>query len=39
MESEYRFEVLRGVSHRMLDEAPDAIADLLLEWFAAHPVD
>jgi pimeloyl-ACP methyl ester carboxylesterase len=35
---EYRFEVLRGVSHWMLDEDPDAVADLLLEWFAAHPV-
>jgi pimeloyl-ACP methyl ester carboxylesterase len=35
---EYRFEVLRGVSHWMLDEDPDAVADLLLEWFAAQPV-
>jgi pimeloyl-ACP methyl ester carboxylesterase len=35
---EYRFETLHGVSHWMLDEQPDAVADLLLEWFAAHPV-
>lgn len=34
--SEYRFEVLHGVSHWMLDERPDGIAELLLEWFAAH---
>ncbi|WP_123026142.1 alpha/beta fold hydrolase [Mycolicibacterium stellerae] len=36
--SEYRFELLRGVSHWMLDEDPDAVADLLLEWFVAQPV-
>ncbi len=36
--AEYRFETLRGVSHWMLDECPDAVADLLLDWFAAHPV-
>ncbi|HZE17936.1 MAG TPA: alpha/beta hydrolase [Mycobacterium sp.] len=35
---EYRFETLHGVSHWILDEPPDAIADLLLEWFAAHPI-
>jgi pimeloyl-ACP methyl ester carboxylesterase len=35
--SEYRFETLPGVSHWILDEAPDALADLLLDWFAAHP--
>ena len=34
---EYRFEVLKGVSHWILDEQPDRVADLLLEWFAAHP--
>jgi pimeloyl-ACP methyl ester carboxylesterase len=34
---EYRFEVLEGVTHWILDEQPDAVADLLLEWFAAHP--
>lgn len=35
---EYRFEVLKGVSHWILDEQPDKAAELLLEWFAAHPV-
>lgn len=35
---EYRFEILHGVSHWIPDEQPDAIADLLLEWFAAHPI-
>ena len=35
---EYRFETLHGVSHWIPDEQPDAIADLLLEWFAAHPI-
>jgi pimeloyl-ACP methyl ester carboxylesterase len=34
---EYRFETLHGVSHWILDEKPDVLADLLLEWFAAHP--
>jgi pimeloyl-ACP methyl ester carboxylesterase len=34
---EYRFEVLKGVSHWILDEAPDALGDLLLDWFAGHP--
>ena len=24
-------------SHWMLDEQPDTTADLLLDWFAAHP--
>ena len=36
---EYRFEVLKGVSHWILDEQPDAMADLLLDWFAAHPAE
>jgi len=35
--ADYRFEVLEGVSHWILDEAADKTADLLLEWFAAHP--
>lgn len=35
---EYRFEILHGVSHWSLDECPNAVADLLLDWFAAHPV-
>jgi pimeloyl-ACP methyl ester carboxylesterase len=34
----YRFEVLEG-SHWILDEHPDRVADLLLDWFAAHPGD
>ncbi|HVQ99438.1 MAG TPA: alpha/beta fold hydrolase [Mycobacterium sp.] len=34
---EYRFETLHGVSHWIPDEEPDVLADLLLEWFAAHP--
>jgi pimeloyl-ACP methyl ester carboxylesterase len=33
---EYRFEVLPGVSHWIPDEQPDKLADLLLDWFAAH---
>ncbi len=37
VESDYRFEVMEGVSHWILDERPDAVADLLLDWFAAHP--
>lgn len=35
---EYRFETLHGVSHWMLDEQPEAVAGLLLEWLAAHPL-
>jgi pimeloyl-ACP methyl ester carboxylesterase len=35
---DYRFEILRGVSHWIPDECPDAAADLMLEWFAAHPI-
>ncbi len=33
---EYRFEILPGVSHWIPDEEPDKLADLLLDWFAAH---
>jgi pimeloyl-ACP methyl ester carboxylesterase len=36
--AEYRFESFAGVSHWIVDERPDAVADLLLDWFAAHPV-
>ncbi len=36
---DYRFEVLKGVSHWVLDEQPEKTADLLLDWFAAHPAD
>jgi pimeloyl-ACP methyl ester carboxylesterase len=34
---EYRFEILHGV-HWIPDEQPDKAADLLLEWFDAHPI-
>lgn len=34
----YRFEILPGVSHWIPDEQPDRLAELLLEWFAAHQV-
>ena len=34
---DYRFEVLHG-SHWLPDEQPDTVADLLLEWFDAHPI-
>jgi pimeloyl-ACP methyl ester carboxylesterase len=34
---DYRFEVLEGASHWLLDEQPETVADLLLEWLAAHP--
>ena len=34
---EYLFEVLKGVSYWIVDEQPDTMADLLLDWFAAHP--
>jgi pimeloyl-ACP methyl ester carboxylesterase len=33
---EYRFEILPGVSHWIPDVEPDRLADLLLDWFAAH---
>jgi pimeloyl-ACP methyl ester carboxylesterase len=36
--AEYRFEVLPGVSHWIPDVEPDRLADLLLEWFEAHPL-
>ena len=34
---EYRFELLEGVSHWILDEQPDRMTDLLVDWFATHP--
>jgi pimeloyl-ACP methyl ester carboxylesterase len=37
VDAEYRFEVLHG-SHFLLDEQPDAVADLLLQWLPAHPI-
>jgi pimeloyl-ACP methyl ester carboxylesterase len=36
---EYRFEILPDVSHWIPDDQPDKLADLLLDWFAAHPAD
>ncbi len=33
---EYRFERLHG-SHWLLDEQPETIAELLLDWIGAHP--
>ena len=35
---DFRFETLHGVSHWIPEEKPDTVADLLLEWFAAHPI-
>jgi pimeloyl-ACP methyl ester carboxylesterase len=35
---DYRFEILHGVSHWIPDQQPDKAADLMLEWFEAHPV-
>jgi pimeloyl-ACP methyl ester carboxylesterase len=34
----YRFETLHGASHWLPEEKPELIADLLLQWFAAHPI-
>lgn len=34
----YRFETLRGASHWLPEELPDQIADMLSQWFTAHPV-
>jgi pimeloyl-ACP methyl ester carboxylesterase len=36
---EYRFELLEEVSHWILDEEPDVMADLLLDWLATHPAE
>ena len=33
---DYRLEVLKGVSHWILDEEPEKAAELLLDWFASH---
>jgi pimeloyl-ACP methyl ester carboxylesterase len=35
--AEYRFEILRGASHWIAEERSDMLADLLLDWFSAHP--
>ena len=32
--ADYRFEILRGVSHWIPKERSDTLADLLLEWFS-----
>ena len=37
--ADYRFEILRGVSHWIPQEQPDSVADLLLDWFKTHPAD
>lgn len=34
----YRFETLAGASHWLPEEKPAEVAELLLQWFAAHPV-
>lgn len=39
VDAEYRFEVLRDVTHWIPDQCPDTVADLLLDWFANHPID
>ncbi|MGA5461960.1 alpha/beta fold hydrolase [Mycobacterium sp. NPDC050041] len=36
--ADYRFEVMPGVSHWIPEEKADELSDLLLEWFAAHPI-
>lgn len=39
VDADYRFEIMSGVSHWIPDTEPDRLADLLLDWFAAHPID
>jgi pimeloyl-ACP methyl ester carboxylesterase len=34
--ADYRFEVLEGASHWLLDEQPETIADLLIDWLGTH---
>ncbi|MEV0670321.1 alpha/beta fold hydrolase [Mycobacterium sp. NPDC050441] len=34
----YRFETLAGASHWLPEEKPAEIAEMLLQWFAAHPI-
>jgi pimeloyl-ACP methyl ester carboxylesterase len=36
--ADYRFEIMRGVSHWIPEERPDTLADLLLDWFSVHPI-
>ena len=33
----YRFEILEGISHWVPEQAPDRVAELVLEHMAAHP--
>jgi pimeloyl-ACP methyl ester carboxylesterase len=35
--ADYRFEILEGASHWLLDEQPEKVADLVLDWVGAHP--
>jgi hypothetical protein len=35
---EYRFEMLHNLGHFMLEQKPDAVADLLLDWICTHPI-
>jgi len=32
----YRYEQFEGVSHWVVDERPNEVSDLLLDWFTAH---
>lgn len=34
---DYRYEEFSGVSHWVVDERPDEVTDLLLDWFKGHP--
>ncbi|MGV0812765.1 alpha/beta fold hydrolase [Mycolicibacterium boenickei] len=34
----YRFEILGGASHWLPEEKPAEIAEMLLQWFASHPI-
>ncbi|OBG88342.1 alpha/beta hydrolase [Mycobacterium sp. E802] len=34
----YRFETLTGASHWLPEEKPAEITEMLLQWFAAHPL-
>jgi pimeloyl-ACP methyl ester carboxylesterase len=33
---DYRFEILEGASHWLLDERPEKVADLVLDWVGSH---
>lgn len=35
--ADYRFEIFEGASHWLLDEQPEKVADLVLDWVGAHP--